>query len=293
MTAANSRFVKAVNGYVKRANVRFTKRRMDGFMPARAEPLWSRNWVRQALAVLAIGILVTLIGPFGTFAEMRLPTRAAYWMTIVALSWLQWTALDHLTDAAAERLFKAKPWPWWLQGVTVSLVGAGLLTVELPLLRGLLGLTGTLPAVEIFAWIAGISILTYAIVSGVMLWAEAAAVAPARADGTPPGAAVERFLRRLPPDKRGALICIKTEDHYLRVVTEAGEALILMRFKDALDELRDGAGLQVHRSYWVALDSIQGIERQGRKRNLRLKNGLQVPVSRTFLSDLKAAGWSG
>jgi len=262
-------------------------------MRAGVERLLSQNWFRQALAVAAIGLLVSLIGPFGTFAEMGLPIRMAYWMAIVALSWLQWLALDWLADRLAVRFFGTKPWPWWLQGIAVSLVAAALLTAEVPLLRGLLGLTGSPPAGELFAWIAGISLLIYAGVSGIIFWAQAAALSqPDRGEAVPLSSSGEvRFQLRLPPEKRGALICIKTEDHYLRVTTVAGEALILMRLKDALAELAEVDGRQVHRSYWVAREAVRQSWRAGRKRRLTLDNGYEIPVSDSFAPELKAAGW--
>ena len=42
------------------------------------------------------------------------------------------------------------------------------------------------------------------------------------------------------------------EDHYVRVFTDAGESLILLRLSDAMAEVRDVPGLQIHRSHWVA-----------------------------------------
>lgn len=293
VSPGNRDCVKAVCDYVKRANVRFPKRELDGSMSAAVEKLLSRDWFRQTLAVLGIGLLVSLIGPFGSFDEMGLPIRMAFWMTVVALSWLQWLALDWLADAVAGHAFGAKPWPWWLQGVAVTLLGAALLAVEVPLLRGLLGHHGSLPFTEFFAWIASISLLIYAGVSGIIFWAQAAARSePDKGSAVPIASSGEvRFQLRLPPDRRGPLICLKTEDHYLRVTTVAGETLILMRMKDAVAELADVDGRQVHRSYWVARAAVRQSWRAGRKRRLTLDNGLEVPVSDSFAPELKAAGW--
>ena len=262
-------------------------------MAAGLEWLLTRNWMRQALAVVTIGLLAGLIGPFGSFDEMAPFERIAHWMILVALSWLQWLALDWLGDWLAKRLFGTKPWTWWAQGVAVSLLGAVLLTLEVPLLRRLFGLTETLPFGELFVWIAAISLLIYAGVSGIIFWAQASARrGPDRDEGLSlPEGGEARFLSRLPPEKSGALICIKTEDHYLRVTTVAGETLVLMRMKDAVAELAEVDGRQVHRSYWVARAAVRQSWRAGRKRRLALDNGLEVPVSESFAPDLKAAGW--
>ena len=66
--------------------------------------------------------------------------------------------------------------------------------------------------------------------------------------------------------------------------------LILMRFKDALALLEHTAGLQVHRSWWIAIDAVKQVEKKDRKWQLRLSNDELVPVSKTYLSDVKAAG---
>lgn len=68
------------------------------------------------------------------------------------------------------------------------------------------------------------------------------------------------FRRRLSAKRRTArLIAVEAEDHYLRVHTDAGDELLTMRFGDALAELARADGLQIHRSWWVAADAIEGV----------------------------------
>lgn len=99
------------------------------------------------------------------------------------------------------------------------------------------------------------------------------------------------FLARLSPAIRQAnLYAISGEDHYLRVHTSAGEELILMRLGDAMGELKDWPGTQVHRSWWVAQDGIDTVVSKKGRRYLRLKSGVEAPVSRTFLENAKKAG---
>ena len=61
--------------------------------------------------------------------------------------------------------------------------------------------------------------------------------------------------------------------------------------KDAVSELGGTDGMQVHRSYWVARDAVVKPEKKGRKTTLFLKNGLNVPVSESFLPSVREAGW--
>lgn len=99
-----------------------------------------------------------------------------------------------------------------------------------------------------------------------------------------------KLLQRLPDSYQGAeLYAVSSEDHYLRVYTDMGEELILMRLSDALKELEQVPGMQTHRSWWVARNAVVGQERQNGKKILLLKSGAQVPVSRTYEKAVKEA----
>lgn len=95
------------------------------------------------------------------------------------------------------------------------------------------------------------------------------------------------FMTKLPLDKRGKLICLEMDDHYLKVHTDKGSDLILMRFKDALACLDEYPGIQTHRSWWVAQDAIVSEEKEGRKLLLKLVNQQLVPVSRRYTEQVK------
>ncbi len=97
------------------------------------------------------------------------------------------------------------------------------------------------------------------------------------------------FLALLPPEKQGRLILLKSELHYLQVVTEQGSALILYNLGDAAAQLPPGLGMLVHRSYWVAFDAIEALHRRGRQGELSLGNGERVPVSRNRLAEVEAS----
>jgi len=80
------------------------------------------------------------------------------------------------------------------------------------------------------------------------------------------------------------------DDHYLLVYTEKGSHMMLLRMKDALVELKDYKGLQVHRSWWVAIDAVMDVKKQTRKATLIMRNNIEVPVSQKYLPMLKEAG---
>ncbi len=87
--------------------------------------------------------------------------------------------------------------------------------------------------------------------------------------------------RQLPPERRGELLYLKSELHYLLVVTSQGRSLILCNLKDAIAELPETSGFSPHRSYWVSTTAVQKFNRQGRQGQLLLQDGSKIPVSRT------------
>jgi DNA-binding LytR/AlgR family response regulator len=106
------------------------------------------------------------------------------------------------------------------------------------------------------------------------------------------GAAPPKFLDRLPLKLRGAEIwAVEAEDHYLRLHTSKGQDLILMRLADAVTELEGIEGARVHRSWWVARDAITDARRGDGRATLTLKDGAEVPVSRTYAGLLRERGW--
>ncbi len=93
----------------------------------------------------------------------------------------------------------------------------------------------------------------------------------------------QHILLDLLPKKLGRnIIALKAEEHYTRVFTDKGEALVLMRFRDALALLDELGGVQTHRSYWVNSDYVEEVLRDGRSSLVRLTTGLEIPVSRSY-----------
>jgi LytTr DNA-binding domain len=106
------------------------------------------------------------------------------------------------------------------------------------------------------------------------------------------GAQPAPILARLPHKLRTAkLHAVQAEDHYIRLYTSAGSDLVLLRFSDALAELRGLEGAQVHRSWWVARGAVESSRREDGKLYLLLRDGTKAPVSRTFTRALQAEGW--
>jgi len=96
------------------------------------------------------------------------------------------------------------------------------------------------------------------------------------------------LLTRLEPGKRGPVLSLQAQGHYIEVVTTNGSQLVLMRLKDAIRELDDSAGRQVHRSWWVSKNAVKDVRRIKGKPQLTLPDGKTVPVSKFNLTEVKA-----
>ncbi len=101
----------------------------------------------------------------------------------------------------------------------------------------------------------------------------------------------QRFLDRLPPSLGTDILCLAMEDHYLRVHTSYGDALLLLRMADAVAELEGYPGVQVHRSWWVAKAAIDRVIRKPRKKTIVLTNGVHVPISQRREKALREANF--
>jgi len=96
------------------------------------------------------------------------------------------------------------------------------------------------------------------------------------------------YLALIPARLGTTILALQAEDHYVRVHTDVGSALIRYRFADAIKESKHLDGLQVHRSFWIARRAVERVEADGKGFRVHLSNKLAVPVSRSFVGVLKA-----
>lgn len=109
---------------------------------------------------------------------------------------------------------------------------------------------------------------------------------------TEPGSRPDPLQWALPAGLRTAAIhAVEGHDHYVRVHTDRGSALVLLRLSDAVVRLWDVEGARTHRCWWVARGAVQGARRGRGRAVLSLPGGLNVPVSRTYAPALRGAGW--
>lgn len=95
------------------------------------------------------------------------------------------------------------------------------------------------------------------------------------------------LLSRLEPPFRGHLVRAEAQEHYVRLVGNLENRMILYRFNDVLHELPENLGMQVHRSHWVAYDAVKRLFREGTNLRLEISDGTIVPVSRKYATDVQ------
>ncbi|SMF51418.1 transcriptional regulator, LytTR family [Tistlia consotensis] len=242
----------------------------------------------RLLPPLAVGLLLAALGPFGTFESLGFGRRALFWCGAVGLNWV-------IGELAMRTVPATLPGRWTRHRLVAPLASS--LVVSLPATAVVAGLSALLslgmPALprlygEVLLVTAAISLALYR--PGQASPGAEREPQPERAPSPSPGPEPDLFARRIPASLEGRLLCLEMEDHYLRIHTDRGSALVLCRMEDAAREL-DGRGLRVHRSWWVASDALAGSERDGQRLLLRLDNGLRVPVGKTYRAALKGAGW--
>ncbi len=96
------------------------------------------------------------------------------------------------------------------------------------------------------------------------------------------------LLGMLPANLREDIRWMKAEGNYVAVHGVHGSRRVNYVFSRAMEEMRK-PGLQVHRSYWVALDQLESIETRKGRTCAVLKGGDRVPVSRSFLAAARQA----
>jgi hypothetical protein len=235
------------------------------------------------LATLAaLSLILGLSGPFTTYDLLRVGPRIAYWTIVVFGTY----GMGTLVTEVIALLLRGRGLAIWQQ---VSLTGFANGVFGTAFLMGLNALA--FPPEphpfdevgELFGFVLAVSLA----VSAVHALADWTRAAERLAQTEPQRPAL---LDRLPLDRRGGLVSITVQDHYVEVTTTSGSGMVLMRLSDAIREAAPEPGLQVHRSHWVALSRVTAARRTGDTAVLTLSNGREVPVSRGKLAEVQAAG---
>ncbi|MEZ5696356.1 MAG: LytTR family DNA-binding domain-containing protein [Sphingomonadaceae bacterium] len=253
------------------------------------KPHWLRGLLVDLSIMTAIGIVLALIGPFGSF-EVPFAWRLVSWLSLAWVGYFIYSPLGAIITRLGERL----DLPQWGLWIFVCLLATIPMT-------GVVWSVGFMPnPVPVPSLEQAMTLYFYVLVigSGITLLfnliQRPAAASTGTVSNAPRASAPAerpRFLDRLPPALGARLLALEMEDHYVRAHTALGSELVLLRMRDAVAELDGIEGMQVHRSWWVARDAVEDVKRDGRNLRLVLAGGLEAPVARARMQDLKASGW--
>lgn len=240
----------------------------------------ARRALRQPVfaASLLFAVILTATGAFGTF-RIILPLRLAYWILTT------FSAAASLLTASRllSRYFRSG---WVRRAATVvvaavptALVAGAAAAFLIPVSFSLRGFAEIYPAALI---------LNLLLLALYRLTARRDVIVNTAPTAAPDDSVPPLIASKLPPRlARGRLLVVEAQDHYLRVTTRDGQALVHMRFADALAALDQSDGIRVHRSWWVARTSIESMKFASGRGELTLVDGSLVPVSRSFAPMVK------
>lgn len=228
----------------------------------------------MAVVALVLGIS----GPFQTFEALNIVGRLAYWtaMTFItfAVGSFFGTWATHFTEG------------WTRLGafrlVPISLAAAVPIFMTVVLINSAAFNEWNLSSAYLGTLALYCAVISLAVTTMFTIFKR---TKPEAQTPSPP-----RLLQRLPVAKRGALISLSVEDHYVAVRTQKGTEMVLMRLSDAMAETEGTEGLQIHRSHWVALDGVAAVHKRQGKLVVETVAGDEMPVSRTYMNAVKEAG---
>ena len=226
-----------------------------------------------AVIWLVVTLALAVTGPFGSYGEMSLTARLAFWAPIMAVGIAVATVL--------------RAYVFGTLGLKANLFGSLLAAalICLVLCPPLFALThlffepaqAGIPGFgELVLLVGSVSLGVCAVHHSVQVPQELTLVE----ESAPVELTLSRLMRRLDPALQGDLWSISVRDHYVEVATSAGSASLLMRLSDAIHEAEPVEGVQVHRSHWVAWEAVCEVDRNEGKMHLILRNGQKIPVSR-------------
>ena len=234
------------------------------------------DWLRALGLALAGGIVLGVFGPFGSFLNGNIMLRIFSWTVNLVTG----TAIIVAIVPPVVRLFIRLK----LGRIAGLVAGLPLATVPATLFSAAFGhwlWPRAVGRVRPEDWYAQ-SLIVALVMAG--LWVlTSLASRPSPSPEASPGAET--------PDPREPVLCLQMEDHYVRIHRPSGSRLELMPLHEAITRYGKGAGLQVHRSWWVSATAVDGAERDVRNWRLRLSNGLEVPVARNRVAEVRAQGW--
>jgi len=255
--------------------------------------------LRYVAAIVVTAALMIWISVNEEGSRDAIPGQVGFWSVAITAGWLQMILIARGVRAT----FGTERWPGWALLVATAIIGAAPLTFEV---RWLLDTIVAPPQGLPPPWLTYLNVsvinlvfclVQYLLIERWPLFEDAKEpMLSSSVNDFPEKSAEKRptigHLSRRPEGLSGTIQYMRMEDHYLRVVTDEGDGMALHRMSDATRDLAETDGMQVHKSWWVSAAAVDEIRQENRKRIIRTKDGTEIPVGRSFESDLRDAGWT-
>lgn len=257
-----------------------------------------RGLLSDLAIMTGIGLFLGVLGPFGS-SDLPLGVRLLSWLAFAYVGYVCYRPLEPLVSWG-ERTLHLPRIGLWIATAAIATVPMTFAVLVLGNLHDPFRWPGLDIALTsyFYVFIVGAAVTLFFNVLNLRsgnVTAPAPGIAPASvaapASEPDPPAKANPLLDQLPASLGSDVIALEMEDHYVRVHTALGSELVLMRLRDAMAHVAEIEGRQVHRSWWVARLAVEDVRREGRNVRLVLPGGLEAPVSRAQVSDLKDAGW--
>ena len=229
------------------------------------------SWPRFVIWASAV-VIASISGPYDTLRVLGFPMDIVFWSVVIGVGMAFSNILSLWSEAALVRFGRLACFA--IRGLIFS------------------GILGTLTWIFVFWFSVGtgnqtvsypvmlLNFFAVFVALGLIVAAITQLVRPKQPDEF-------AFLGRLREGQRAELISVSSDDHYVIANTAGGREAIFMRFSDALAELDELDGLQVHRSHWVCRSSIVSTREPEGKLVLVLKDNSEVPVSRRHVDEVR------
>lgn len=236
----------------------------------------------------AVVLIFWVTGPYGTAERLATAPRLGFWLVQHAAAW----SIAVVTIVLLNTLLLRRV-PSLLGRMAIGTLIAG----------APVGLATEAISLATFGGTPTLATIAQSIVSGLVLsalfcgltfmtmssnQAEALSPPPLLISEATEERAEVLLLRRLKPENRGPVLHMTVADHYTEVTTSRGRELVLLRFSDALEELGATAGLQVHRSHFVADIHVDRLLRSEGRLAILMKDGREIPVSRSRMEAVRS-----
>ncbi|QUL37736.1 LytTR family DNA-binding domain-containing protein [Erythrobacter sp. JK5] len=262
-------------------------------LPSESTTLRLRQLVVDLAIMAIIGFGLALLGPFGSYMQ-PLEIRFLYWVVLSFAGYLCYVPVAGLVLSFGRRL--ALPdWTLWVAAVLIGTVPMTAIVILVNQLPGPFVVPRYGAISQTYAHVLVIGAVVVIIFQLLEKRSPPKATTLGFVAASPVAAGPEPvrtpLLDRLPADLGTDVIALEMEDHYVRVHTALGSELVLLRLRDAIAELDGIEGRQVHRSWWVARGAVEEVVREGRNVRLKLPRGIEAPVARAQVGDLRDSGW--